>query len=86
MWIGTVMSAAVVPSLPVPVTRTAVRQGAMYSMLVDGSQDIADVVGRLERCGVRVVDIRAWERPAAPASARGTLPPSRGVDPGGTGR
>jgi hypothetical protein len=86
MWIGTVMSAAVVPSLPVRVTRTPVPQGSMYSLLVDGSQDIADVVGRLERCGVRVVDIRAWERAAAPTSVRGTSPPSGGADPGAPDR
>jgi len=86
MWISTVMSSAVVPSLPVRVTRTAVGQESMYSLLVDGSRDIADVVDRLDRCGVRVLDIRAWDRPAPPASPRGTAPPSGGADPGGADR
>jgi hypothetical protein len=86
MWISTVISNAVVPSLPVRVTRTAVRHESMYSMLIDGRRDIADVVDRLDRCGVRVLDIRAWEQPAPPASPRGVAPPSGGADPGGAGR
>jgi hypothetical protein len=86
MWISTVISSAVVPSLPVRVTRTAVRHESMYSLLVDGRRDIADVVDRLDRCGVRVVDIRAWDRPAPPAPPRGIALPSGGADPGGAGR
>jgi hypothetical protein len=81
MRISTVMSTAVVPSLPVRVTRTAVVHGSMYSMLVDGRRDIADVVDRLERCGVRVVDIRAWDRPDRPTPCRGGTPPPGGADP-----
>jgi len=86
MWIRTVMSAAAVASLPVRVTRTTVRHESMYSMRVDGRRDIADVVDRLERCGVRVLDIRAWDRPAASASPGGVPPPSEGADSGGTDR
>jgi len=83
MWIRTVMSSAVVPTLPVRVTRTAVRHESMYSMLIDGRRDIAEVVDRLERCGVRVLDIRGWDRPARPASSRWPAVSSGGVDPGG---
>jgi hypothetical protein len=58
----------------------------MYSMRVDGRRDIADVVDRLERCGVRILDIRAWDRPAEPTSPGAVAPPSEGADPGGPDR
>jgi hypothetical protein len=67
MWVRAVMSKALVASLPVRATRTAVPHESMYWVRVSGERDIAEVVDRLDRSGVQVLDIRAWPAPHRPA-------------------
>jgi hypothetical protein len=69
LWVRTVMSSALVASLPVPTARTAVPREAVYSLRVGGDRDIADVVARFVEAGVQVVDIVARPRAGRRAPA-----------------
>jgi hypothetical protein len=67
--VRTVMSRALVASLPVRTSRTAVPRRAVYSLRVDGDCDIADVVARFSQAGVQVLEITARSRAGRPVSA-----------------
>ncbi|SFL15198.1 hypothetical protein [Geodermatophilus ruber] len=60
--VRTVLSAALVASLPVPASATAVPRHTTCRLVVAGDRHLADVVGRLTASGVEVVEIRAWPR------------------------
>jgi hypothetical protein len=54
----------------------------MFWVRVAGERDLADVVDRLDRSGVQVLDIRAWPAPHRPA----VNAPPEGGDEGGPPR
>ena len=67
--VRTVMSHALVASLPVRASGTAVPRRAVYRLCVDGERDIADVVASFSRAGVQVLEITARPKERRPVPA-----------------
>jgi hypothetical protein len=61
--VRTVVSPAFIASFPVPVRPTVVPRRSVYRFRVAKDRNIADVVRRLSRCGVDVLDIRVSSLP-----------------------
>ena len=64
--VGTVVSAATLASLRVPVRPTAVRRNTVYRIRILATRDISEVLHRLTEHDVQVLEIRRCTEPSRP--------------------